>query len=190
MTKREENFWSSPHPPHKETSRPLGNRSKISHWGLINNGNDPQKERIDIPDNRSKTTKVVLQCRVKRDLKRLRLADIIQLQEQTDENILQSCLHLETIRQQFLPGDTQVDTSPWGQTVKLQHTFIEDFLVATDLKILDGHHTKSRIFFSKTWAAVEVFNLLSLCCNSKMFISSFPFVCVCGTINGAKFNFV
>ena len=43
------------------------------------------------------------------------------------------CPHLETVRQQFWPEDTEVGTKLWGQAAKLQQT--ADFLAATDLRI-------------------------------------------------------
>ena len=54
-------------------------------------------------------------------------------EEQTPEHILQTCPHLETVRQQFWPEDTEVGTKLWGQAVELQRT--ADFLAATGLRI-------------------------------------------------------
>ena len=49
------------------------------------------------------------------------------------EHILQTCPHLETVRQQFWPEDTEVGTKLWGQAAELQRT--ADFLAATGLRI-------------------------------------------------------
>ena len=50
-------------------------------------------------------------------LKRLGLADSAHCEcgseEQTPEHILQTCPHLETVRQQFRPEDTEVGTKLW-----------------------------------------------------------------------------
>ena len=54
-------------------------------------------------------------------------------EEQTPEHILQTCPHLETVRQQFWPEDTEVGTKLWGQAANLQRT--ADFLAATGLRI-------------------------------------------------------
>ena len=51
----------------------------------------------------------------------------------TPEHIFQTCPHLETVRQQFWPEDTEVGTKLWGQTAELQRT--ADFLAASGLRI-------------------------------------------------------
>ena len=54
-------------------------------------------------------------------------------EEQTPEHILQTCPHLEAVRQQFWPEDAEVGTKLWGQAAELQRT--ADFLAATGLRI-------------------------------------------------------
>ena len=70
-------------------------------------------------------------------LQRLGLADSAHCEcgseEQTPEHILQTCPHLETVRQQFWPEDSEVGTKLWGQAAELQRT--ADFLAATGLRI-------------------------------------------------------
>ena len=76
-------------------------------------------------------------CGLRKHLKRLGLADSAHCEcgseEQTPEHILQTCPHLETVRQQFWPEDTEVGTKLWGQAAELQRT--ADFLAATGLRI-------------------------------------------------------
>ena len=59
-------------------------------------------------------------------------------EEQTPEHILQTCPHLETVRQRFGPEDTEEDIKIWGQAAELQRT--TDFLAATGLRIEHGRH--------------------------------------------------
>ena len=74
---------------------------------------------------------------LRKHLKRLSLADSAHCEygseEQTPEHILQTCPHLETVRQQFWPEDTEVGTKLWGQAAELQRT--ADFLAATGMRI-------------------------------------------------------
>ena len=107
---------------------------------LRNNGYDPQKDQINTLDRRTQTTIFRLRtghCGLRKHLKRLGLADSAHCEcgseEQTPEHILQTCPHLETVRQQFWPEDTEVGTKLWGQAAELQRT--ADFLAATGLRI-------------------------------------------------------
>ena len=109
-------------------------------WRLRNNGYDPQKDQINTLDRRTQTTIFRLRtghCGLRKHLKRLGLADSAHCEcgseEQTPEHILQTCPHLETVRQQFWPEDTEVGTKLWGQAAELQRT--ADFLAATGLRI-------------------------------------------------------
>ena len=111
-----------------------------SAWRLRNNGYDPQKDQINTLDRRTQTTIFSLRtghCGLRKHLKRLGLADSAHCEcgseEQTPEHILQTCPHLETVRQQFWPEDTEVGTKLWGQAAELQRT--ADFLAATGLRI-------------------------------------------------------
>ena len=111
-----------------------------SAWRLRNNGYDPQKDQINTLDRRTQTTIFRLRtghCGLRKHLKRLGLADSAHCEcgseEQTPEHILQTCPHLETVRQQFWPEDTEVGTKLWGQAAELQRT--ADFLAATGLRI-------------------------------------------------------
>ena len=111
-----------------------------SAWRLKNNGYDPQKGQINTLDRRTQTTIFRLRtghCGLREHLKRLGLADSAHCEygseEQTPEHILQTCPHLETVRQQFWPEDTEVGTKLWGQAAELQRT--ADFLAATGLRI-------------------------------------------------------
>ena len=113
------------------------------------NGHDPQKDHINTLDRRTQTTIFRLRtghCGLRKHLKRLSLADSSQCEysseEQTPEHILQTCPHLETVRQQFWPEDTEVGTKLWGQAAKRQRTV--DFLAATSLRIQHGHHIERR----------------------------------------------
>ena len=110
-----------------------------SAWRLRNNGYDPQKDQINTLDRRTQTTIFRLRtghCGLRKHLKRLGLADSAHCEcgseEQTPEHILQTCPHLETVRQQFWPEDTEVGTKLWGQAAELQRT--ADFLAATGLR--------------------------------------------------------
>ena len=105
-----------------------------------NNRYDPQKDQINALDRRTQTTIFRLRTGhwgLRKHLKRLGLADSAHCEcgseEQTPEHILQTCPHLETVRQQFWSEDTEVGTKLWGQAAKLQQT--EDFLAATGLRI-------------------------------------------------------
>ena len=99
-----------------------------------------QKDQTNTLDRRTQTTIFRLHtghCGLRKHLKRLGLADSAHCEcgseEQTPEHILQTCPHLETVRQQFWPEDTEVGTKLWGQAAELQRT--ADFLAATGLKI-------------------------------------------------------
>ena len=88
---------------------------------LKNNGYDPQKDQINTLDRRTQTTIFHLRtghCGLRKHLKRLGLADSAHcecgFEEQTPEHILQTCPHLETVRQQFWPEETEVDSKLWG----------------------------------------------------------------------------
>ena len=103
-------------------------------------GCDPQKDQINTLDRRTQTTIFRLRtghCGLRKHLKRLGLADSAHCEcdseEQTPEHILQTCPHLETVRQQFWPEDTEVGTKLWGQAAKLRRT--ADFQAATGLRI-------------------------------------------------------
>ena len=105
-----------------------------------NNGYHPQKDQIKTLDRRTQTTIFRLRtghCGLRKHLKRLGLADSAHCEcgseEQTPEHILQTCPHLETVRQQYWPEDTEVGTKLWGQAAELQRT--ADFLAATGLRI-------------------------------------------------------
>ena len=104
------------------------------------NGYDPKKDQINTLDMRTQTTIFRLRtghCGLRKHLKRLGLTDSAHCEcgseEQTPEHILQTCPHLETVRQQFWPEDTEVGTKLWGQAAKLQRT--ADFLAASGLRI-------------------------------------------------------
>ena len=119
------------------TKRHIRTRSRSS---LRNNGYDSQKDQINTLDRRTQTTIFRLRtghCGLRKHLKRLGLADSAHCEcgseEQTPEHILQTCPHLETVRQQFWPEDTEVGTKLWGQAAELQRT--ADFLAATGLRI-------------------------------------------------------
>ena len=106
---------------------------------LENNRYDPQKDQINTLDRRTQTTIFHLptgHCGLRKHLKRLGLADSSHCEcgseEQTPEHILQTCPHLETVRQQFWPQDTEMGTKLWGQAAELQQTA---FLAATSLRI-------------------------------------------------------
>ena len=99
---------------------------------------DPQKDQINTLDRRVQTTIFRLRtghCGLRKHLKRLGLADSAQCEcgskEQTPEHILQTCPHLETVRQQFWAQDTEVGTKLLGQAAELQRT--ADFLAATGM---------------------------------------------------------
>ena len=109
-------------------------------WRLKNNGCDPQKDQISTMNRRIQSSTFRLRtghCALRKHLKRLGLADSAHCEcgseEQTPEHILQTCPHLETVRQQFWPEDTEVGTKLWGQAAELQRT--ADFLAATGLKM-------------------------------------------------------
>ena len=130
--------------PHFSTTyrevKTLLKQKQKSAWRLRNNGYDPQKDQINTLDRRTQTTIFRLRtghCGLRKHLKRLGLADSAHCEcgseEQTPEHILQTCPHLETVRQQFWPEDTEVGTKLWGQAAKLQWT--ADFLAATGLRI-------------------------------------------------------
>ena len=111
----------------------LGNR-------VPNSSYDPQKDQINTLGRRTQTTIFRLRtghCGLRKRLKKLGLADSAHCEcgseEQTPEHILQTCPHLETVRQQFWPEDTEVGTKLWGQTAELQRT--SDFLAATGMRI-------------------------------------------------------
>ena len=104
------------------------------------NGYYPQKDQINTFDRRTQTTIFRLctgHCGLRKRPKRLGLADSAHgksgAEEQTPEHILQTCPHLETVRQQFWPEDTEVGTKLWGQAAELHRT--ADFLAATGLRI-------------------------------------------------------
>ena len=69
--------------------------------------------------------------------KRLGLADSAHCEcgseEQTPEQILHTCPHLETVHQQFWPEDTEMGTKLRGQAAELQQT--ANFLATTGLRI-------------------------------------------------------
>ena len=98
-------------------------------FDVKNNGHDPQKDHIRTLDKRTQTT-VFCQhtghCGLRKHLKRLGHADSDHCEcgseEQTPGHILQTCPHLETVRQQFWPEDSEVGTKLWGQAAKLQRT--------------------------------------------------------------------
>ena len=122
---------------YKEVKTLLKQKQK-SAWKLRNN--DPRKDQINSLDRRTQTTIFRLcigHCGLRKHLKRLGLADSAHCEcgseEQTPEHILQTCPHLETVRQQFWPDDTEVGTKLWGQAAELQWT--ADFLAATGLRI-------------------------------------------------------
>ena len=124
---------------YKEVKTLLKQKQK-SAWRLKNNGYDLQKDQINTLDRRTQTTIFRLHtghCGLRKHLKRLGLADSAHCEcgseEQTPEHILQPCPHLETVRQQFWPEDTEVGTKLWGQAAELQQT--ADFLAATGLRI-------------------------------------------------------
>ena len=125
---------------YKEVKTLLKQKQK-SAWRLKNNGYDPQKDQINTLDRRTQTTIFRLRTGhfgLRKHLKRLvGLADSAHCEcgseEQTPEHILQTCPHLETVRQQFWPEDTEVGTKLWGQAADLQRT--ADFLAATGLRI-------------------------------------------------------
>ena len=104
------------------------------------NGYGPQRDQINTFHRRTQTTIFRLRtghCRLRKLPKILGLADSSHCEcgseEQTPEHILQTCPHLETVRQQFWPEDTEVGTKLWGQAAELQRT--ADFLAATGLRI-------------------------------------------------------
>ena len=124
---------------YKEVKTLLKQKQK-SAWRLKNNGYDPQKDQINTLDRGTQTTIFRLRtghCGLRKHLKRLGLADSAHCEcgseEQTPEHILQTCPHLETVRQQFWPEDTEVGTKLWGQAAEPQRT--ADFLAATGLRI-------------------------------------------------------
>ena len=107
---------------------------------LTQDGYDPQKDQINTLDRRTQTTIFRLRtghCGLRKHLKRLGLAHSAHCEcgseEQTPEHILQTCPHLETVRQQFWPEDTEVGTKLWGQAAEPQRT--AEFLAATGLRI-------------------------------------------------------
>ena len=119
---------------------PSETEAEISLETKKNNGYDPQKDQINTLDRRTQTTIICLRtgrCGLRKHLKRLGLDDSAHCEcgseEQTPEHILQTCPHLETVRQQFWPEDTEVGTKLWGQAAELQRT--ADFLEATGLRI-------------------------------------------------------
>ena len=123
---------------YKEVKTVLKQKQK-SAWRLKNNGYDLQKDQINTLD-RTQTTIFRLRtghCGIRKHLKRLGLADSAHCEcgseKQTPEHILQPCPHLESVRQQFWPENTEVGTKLWGQAAELQRT--ADFLVATGLRI-------------------------------------------------------
>ena len=139
--------------PHFSTTykevKTLLKRKQKSAWRLKNNGYDPQKDQINTLDRRTQTTIFRLRtghCGLRKHLKRLGLADSAHCEcgsmERTPEHILQTCPHLETVRQQFWPEDTEVGTKLWGQAAELQRT--ADFLAAAGLRIWHSHHIERR----------------------------------------------
>ena len=99
-----------------------------------------RKTRLTPLDRRTQTTIFRLRtghCGLRKHLKRLGLVDSAHCEcgseEQTSEHILQTCPHLETLRQQFRPEDTEVGTKLWRQAAELHQT--ADFLEATSLRI-------------------------------------------------------
>ena len=135
--------------PHLSTSykeaQTLLKPKQISAWTPRNNGNEPQKDQINTLDRRTQTTIFRLRtghCGLRKRLKRLGLADSVHCEcgseEQTPEHILQTCPHLETVRQQFWPEDTEVGNKLWGQAAELQR--MADFLAAICLRIWHRHH--------------------------------------------------
>ena len=120
---------------YKEVKTLLKQKQK-SVWRLRNNGYDPQKDQINTLGRRTQTTIFRLRtghCGVRKHLNRLGLVDSAHCQcgseEKTPEHIPQTCPHLETVRQQFWPEDTEVGTKLRGQAAELQRT--ADFLAAT-----------------------------------------------------------
>ena len=127
-----------PHLTIQRSQDPYETEAEIS-LETKNNGYDPQKDQINTLD-RTQTTifrQGIGHCGLRKHLKRLGLADSAHCEcgseEQTPEHILQTCPHLETVRQQFWPEDTEVGTRLWGQAAELQRT--ADFLAATSLRI-------------------------------------------------------
>ena len=99
-------------------------RKKYHHHHQLKkpNGYDPQKDHINTLDRRNQTTIFRLRtghCGLRKHLKRLGLADSAHCEcgseEQTPEHILQTCPHLETVRQQFWPEDAEEGTKRWGK---------------------------------------------------------------------------
>ena len=130
--------------PHLSTSykevKTLLKQKQKSDWRLQNDGHDPQKDQTNTLDRRTQTIIFRLRtghCGLRKHLKRLGLSDTVHCEcgseEQTPEHIPQTCPHLETVRQQFWPEDTEVGTKLWGQAAELQRT--ADFLAATGLRI-------------------------------------------------------
>ena len=124
---------------YKEVKTVLKQKQK-SAWRLRNNGFDPQKDQINTLDRRTQTAIFRLHtghCGLRKHLKRLGLTDSAHcecgFEEPSPEHILQTCPHLETVRQQFWPEDTEVGTKLWGQAAELQRT--ADFLAAISLRI-------------------------------------------------------
>ena len=77
------------------------------------------------PDSRAQTNIFRLRtghCGLRKHLNRLGLADSAHhecgSEEQTPEHILQTCTHLETVREQFWPEDTEVGTKLWGASCR------------------------------------------------------------------------
>ena len=90
-------------------------------------GYDPQKDQMNTLDRRTQTTIFRLRtghCGLRKHLKRLGLVDSAHCEcgseEQTPKHMLQTRLHLEAVRQQFWPEDTEVGTKTWGQAAELQ----------------------------------------------------------------------
>ena len=110
--------------PHLSTSnkeiKTILKQKQKSAWRRKNNRYDPQKDQINTLDDRTQT-KFRLRighCGPRKHLKRLGLAYSAYCecgsQEQTPEHILQTCPHLETVRQQRRE-DTEVSTSSGGK---------------------------------------------------------------------------
>jgi ribonuclease HI len=130
--------------PHNSTSykeaKTLLNRKKKSEWKDRNKGYKPQEDPINELDRRSQTTIFRLRtghCGLRKHLKRLGLADDAHCEcgsdEQTPEHILQTCPHLETVRQEYWQEETSVGTKLWGSADDLRKT--AGFLATTGLRI-------------------------------------------------------
>ena len=82
-----------------------------------NNNYSPQDDQIKKLDRRSQTIIFRLRtdhCGLKKNLKRLGVSDTAHCEcgavEQTPKHILQTCPHLETVRQHYWPEDTGLGT--------------------------------------------------------------------------------